>query len=121
MGIEFTIDAKARVVYYVGRGKITVQDVANVRKRVNSHPDYKGPFAHLFDYREGFLLRDTSQSRSLAHSLTRRAKIAVVAGEKSYGTARMFQGWVGDDRLVKIFRDMASAREWLGLPREDDS
>jgi len=119
MGIEYTIDTEAGVVYTVGRGTVTVDDVVEFRKQLKSHTDYNKNYCYLVDYREAIIDRSTSEARQLARPQN-LAKVAVVAGEQSYPFARMIQGWTTDDSLM-VFRDIASAREWLGLPSEDDS
>ena len=48
-------------------------------------------------------------------------KVCTVVVESSFGVARMYQGWAGDKMAVHVVRGMASAREWLGLPSEEDS
>ena len=47
------------------------------------------------------------------------AKTAIVIDKEAQGWARMFIGWRGENH--QIFHDLPSAREWLGLPSEDDS
>ena len=116
MGLEFKIDTEAGVVYTVGRGTITVNDVVEFRQQLKSHTGYNKNYCYLVDYREAIIDRSTSEARQLARPLL--AKVAVVAGEQSYPFARMVQGWTRDDSLM-VFRDMASAREWLGLPPEE--
>ena len=121
MGIEFKIDAEAGVVFTKGLGNISFEEFKDYRNKLTSHPDYNKKFLHLADYREVTMARTTTQALDIARSRL-FAKVAMVAGEQSFGQARMIQGWAGgEEGGFMVFRDMASAREWLGLPSEDDS
>ena len=121
MGLEFKIDTEAGIVYTVGRGDISFDEFIENRRKVNSHPDFSKEFFGLADYREVTMARNTDQARAVAQGLI-FAKAAVVAGEKSYAFCRMIQGWAdaAEEGVFSVFRDMASAREWLGLPPEEE-
>lgn len=118
MGIEFNIDTEAGVVYTVGRGNVSFEEFNEHREKLISHCDFNENYYHLVDYREVTMDRSTAQAMKTAR-LRPIAKVAVVAGEKSYPYARMYYGWTDEEGAVKVFRDMDSAREWLGLPTEN--
>ena len=46
------------------------------------------------------------------------AKSAILIDKKFQGWARMFLGWGVETH--EIFYDMAPAREWLGVPSEEE-
>lgn len=118
MGLEFKIDTENGVIHSVGHGGHTVQDLFDHCQMIRSHPDYKESLVHLLDYRDVAVIRSTPEAFGLARFIF-SPKVAVVAGESSYGSARMVHGWVGNDSLFMVFHDMASAREWLGLPPDE--
>ena len=121
MAIEFKIDTEARVVFLTARGNVSPEEFQEYRSKLTSHPDFNKEFSELVDYREVTMVRDADHVRRVAQTRP-FARVAIVAGEKTYGFARMVQGWAGgEEGGVSVFRDMASAREWLGLPNEDDS
>ena len=47
-------------------------------------------------------------------------RLAMVVGSESFGFARMYQAWAEKGQDLYVFTDMASAREWLGLPPEEE-
>ena len=118
MDITFKIDVEAGVVYTVGRGNVSFEEIQEFRSKLASHPDFNKEFFHLVDYREVTMERSTDQAMSSARSRL-FAKLAIVVGEMSYGFARMFYGW-SEEGAVMVFKDMPSAREWLGLPPEEE-
>ncbi len=119
MGIEFKIDTEAGVVYTVGRGNVSFEEFKEHRRKLNSHPDFNKEFFHLVDYREATIDRSADEARQSA-KIRLLAKVAIVAREKSYPFARRYYGWTEEEGAVMVFHDMASAREWLGLPPEEE-
>jgi len=118
MGITYKIDTGAGIVFTVGRGSITYDEFVNHRRKITSDPDYKKDLFHLVDYREAAIERNTDQARRVAQERP-FAEVAIVAGENSFGFARMVEGW-SEDGFIKVFHNMAPAREWLGLPPEEE-
>ncbi len=119
MGLEFKIDTEAGFVYTVGRGIISFEEFKEYRQKLISHSDFDKNYYHLVDYREAAIDRRVYQARQSANTRL-LAKVAIVAGEKSYPFAQRFYGWTEEEGAVMVFLDMASAREWLGLPTEND-
>jgi len=123
MGIEFKIDAGAGVIYAVASGNIGVKDIESYRKGFLSAPQYRSELNVIADYRMARINVTVDEARQLAiwHKEKKPVnKVALVMGPDGYGFARMYQGWLGGSQDVGVFRDMISAREWLGLPGEDD-
>ena len=86
-------------------------------------PKYSPELLSLIDARKTKPHFSEEDTRSLAQVRVKTPatkKLAIVAAE-AFGHARMFHGWTGQDSSIMIFKEMKSAREWLGLPREDDS
>ena len=123
MGIEFKIDPDAGVIYVKVLGTIVVKEVEAVRAQWQSHPDFRTGLDMIYDFREGFAKLTGEEAHRLAQYFkTARPvrRLAIVAVE-AFAWGRIYQGWTGDDVNLKVFKDMQSAREWLGLPSEDDS
>jgi len=118
MSLEFKIDTEAGFVYTVGHGAVSFDEFVEHRKQITLHPNFNKEFSHLLDYREVVMDRNTNQARNIAGSIP-FARVAMVAGEKAFGFTRMVQGWEGEE-VLKVFREMASAREWLGLPPQGE-
>jgi len=96
MGITYQIDAEAGVILSVAEGEIGVEDFRASVNQFMADPLYTPKLQHLFDGRAAKFL---------------------FSGEDAQGYIRMYLGW--RDGNHKIFHDMASAREWLGLPPEE--
>ena len=78
--------------------------------------------AYLFDGQLAKFSFSGEEARSLAAWGMQNqppAKTGMVIEKEVQGYARMHSGWRHETN--KIFHDMGSAREWLGLPSEDDS
>ena len=124
MGIDFKIDPEAGVVFSVGRGKVTTRDFYDFRKRIMAHPDFKENLSNLADLRGADLKWTTAEARNFASDFSGGRifrRVAAVADGTNFAFARMILGWAGDEGFAIVFRDMKPAREWLGLPSEDDS
>lgn len=124
MGIEFKIDPDAGVIYVKVLGTIVVKEVEAVRAQWQSHPDFRTGLDMIYDFREGFAKLTGEEAHRLAQYFkTSRPvrRLAIVLRLENFGLGRMYQGWTGEDVNLKVFKDMKLARDWLGLPSEDDS
>ena len=122
MGITYKIDVETGVIFTVAEGEIGAADIQANITRFKADSLYAPNLAHLWDGRSAKLSFGGEEARSLATwgKQTRpTAKNAIVIDKQAQGWARMYIGWRGENH--KIFHDMAPAREWLGLPSEDDS
>ena len=123
MGLTYRIDAEAGVIYSVAEGEIVAADILGRREQLKADPLYSPDFVLLTDARSAQYNLSGEEARSLVNSFlaTRHySKMALVVGSGSRGYIRMYQGWSGDDTSIRVFEDMASAREWLGLPPEEE-
>ena len=121
MRIEFKIDPDAGVIYVKVFGAIVVKEVEAVRAQWQSHPDFRTGLDMIYDLRGGYGKLTGDEAHRLAQYFKNRPfrRLAIIL--TNFGLGRMYQGWTGDETNLKIFKDMQSAREWLGLPSEDDS
>ena len=123
MGIKFEIDLDAGVVFAVAAGDFGPEDIRDYVRRLLEDPKHSPELYSLIDARKTKPHFSAEDMRSLAQKrVTTPAtkKLAIVAAE-AFGHARMFHGWTGNDSNIMIFKEMKTAREWLGLPSEDDS
>ena len=121
MGITYKIDAEAGVIYSFAEGKIGAADIIDNRKQVRADPLWRPNLDSLFDGRSAKFSISGEEARGLAIWAQRNrptAKGAIVINRQAQGFARMFLGWEPGNQ--QIFHDMASAREWLGLPPEEE-
>ena len=119
MGITYKIDAGAGVIFSVAEGEIGMADIRDELTRYTADPLYNPNLAHLFDGRSASFSFSGEEARTIATWGKKNrptAKTAIVIDEKAQGFARMYLGWRGEPQ--NIFYDIASAREWLGLPPE---
>ena len=119
MGITYKFDVDAGVVLTVAEGEIGAADIKANTIRFTADPLYSPNLPQLFDARSAHLSFSGGEARTAATSgkqLRPTAVTAMVIDKDSQGFARMYLGWRGDAH--KIFHDIASAREWLGLPPE---
>ena len=121
MGITYRIDAEAGVIFTVAEGEIGAADVRNIREQVTADPLYHPNLPSLFDGRLAKISFSGEEARGLAKWAKQNrptTKTAIVIDGEAQGWARMYLGW--DPGSQQIFHDMASAREWLGLPPEEE-
>ena len=121
MGIEYEIDVELGVIFAVGKGKITAKDIFDTENRWLAYPRFRPGLTLLFDGRLVHLEMIGEDAHLLAgrDALLPLKKVCAVVEGSSFGVARMYQGWAGDKIAVHVVRDMASAREWLGLSPEE--
>ncbi len=123
MGLTYKIDVEAGVIYSFAEGKIGAADLQDRRNRFTADPLYHPSFVHLSDFRSAQVNFTGEEARNLAgwtKSIRPFSKVAFVVGSESQGFIRMFQGWTGDDENMRVFNDMPSARERLGLPPDEE-
>lgn len=122
MDIEYKIDVELGVIFVVGKGKITPKDLLETENRVLADHSFRPGLKLLVDFRLAHLeMRGRDTIVRANRDAQNFEKVCVVAEGSSFGVGRMYQGWAGDKLPVHVVRDMASAREWLGLPSEDES
>ena len=123
MGIKFEIDLDAGVVFGVATGDVGTEEILDYVRRLLEDPKYRPDLYSLLDLRKAkphFSEEDARRIAQMRVTTPSTRKLAIVATE-AFGHARMFHGWTGIDSNIMIFKEMQSAREWLGLPSENDS
>ena len=121
MPADYTIDKSQRMVFTVGYGVLTDEDVYAHQEKLRDDPDFDPSFSQLADC-TGVIKADDFSTDGI-YELARRnpfgagSRRAFVAPKKLvYGLIRMFQILTDDypDELV-VFRDVTEARKYLKL------
>ena len=121
MGITYKIDTEAGVIYSVGEGDVGAADIQNVRNKRAADPLYHSKLDILFDARLATFKFSGDEAQILANQSKQSrptAKTAIVVDRDNWNHSmiRAYSAWAGKHQF---FNDMASAREWLGLPPEE--
>jgi hypothetical protein len=114
---EYRIDKSERVVYSRAWGVFTDEDLAETRASLFTDPAFSPDFAIVIDLSDVTELRLTSRALLNLAMTSRFAptvrRAIVVSSDVAYGMARMFAILTGREERVQVFRDRASALEWL--------
>lgn len=103
-------------------GKVAVEDIRSATAGVLTHPQFGPDIRLLVDARgmePTFSSGDIVLYQEWRKQHPQFAKIAIVAAtDFEFGFARMFELATNSVGTVEmhIFRDVAAARQWLGLP-----
>lgn len=129
MPITVTVNAAERVRYSVFAGTICDADVVDVYRRTFEAPDLDPSLDGLVDLRAVRELAVTPAGLERVAMLLRKVdalggsrRVAIVAtADATFGMGRMFEAFRatrGSCTEYRVFRDMAEARQWLGLKPE---
>ena len=124
MSIEFRIDIGAGVIFTVAQSTVKADEIRRYYEEILADPLFRPGLCELVDARNSELEITGDEAFSLAQWFKENlpvARIAIVAGPRTFGQVRMIHGWGGDDTVIRFFEDIGSARKELGLPSEDDS
>jgi hypothetical protein len=125
MPMHSVIYKEHRLVVTTGEGRVSLDDVLAHQDRLQRDPDFNPEFDQLVDTTG---ITDVSLSvheikRVVNHKLfSPNSRIALVAVSSfMYGMLRMtqtYQELSNSKALLSIFRDQASALQWLGIPKD---
>ncbi len=128
MPISQRWDAGQRLLVVEVSGAPTDAELLEFAERVTSDPAIPPGRRELIDLRslEGTGQVTAGTLRRIADAFTasdekpEESRVAVVApANVAYGLSRMYQAYRSDSPVsFEIFRDLPSARRWLGLPEE---
>jgi hypothetical protein len=132
MPIRFRVDPAARVRFAVIEGTIGDDELVDAYAAVLGDPDFDPTLNDLVDARAVRRVDVTPvgvrRLADLVQQIDRLAlptKVAVVAPDDvAYDTARMYEALRAGQHAPaehRVFRDMAEARQWLGLEPEAGS
>jgi hypothetical protein len=118
MTLAWVIDHRTRMVVATGAGILRVEDFETALDELERPA--------TLSYRKLVDLTRCSSALGTADMLDLNARIRgyssmsalgalaiVVASDENYRQARLFEALDGTDRPMKIFRDIAAARDWL--------
>ncbi len=122
MPIKSQIDGSLGVVFSTFQGVVTKEDISGQVERFRTDPAFQPSFNHLIDTR-GTTRFDVSteglRTVSMHSAFDEKSRRAVVADkDEMFGMARMyevFREMHNKPDQLRVFRDMAEARRWLGL------
>ncbi len=121
MPISHRIDESLGLVLTTAQGVLTEQDIRTLRQRLREDSDFDPNYDHIIDLRDvvGFEI-SAAEMREIAdqhYIFNESCREAIVAKKDiSFGMARMYEMLRGSKSgEIKVFRDMAEARHWLGL------
>lgn len=108
------------MVFVTMQGVVTGQDFLLHLRRLRDDPDFDPSFSQLYDLRNAIdipISSDEMTAIATYRVFDKETRSAVVAeADFSFGMSRMYQALSGaDPKKLKVFRDMANARRWLGL------
>ncbi|MBN2391004.1 MAG: hypothetical protein JXR84_09780 [Anaerolineae bacterium] len=129
MAIKYQIDPEMGVIYVNLAGTVHDLDFVTAVDEALHDPGYRAGINSLIDFRavERFDVSNQTIRRAVGmvsdqlDDYNQPWKAAIVApANLVYGLSRMYQLLrEGSMEEVGVFRDAESAREWLGLPKED--
>ena len=129
MPTRYRIDARRGILFVETRGVWTEADFRRLWDTIQRDPKMRPTFDELHDHSavteakiSTKFLKDFTLSFTRYDGQNRGARIAFVApSDEIFGLSRMVE--ILRDASppeFHVFREMASAREWLGLPPDDE-
>ncbi len=120
MPTSYRTDKSLGLDFTKGQGVLTEQDILTHELRLREDPDFDPSYNQLIDVRdviEFAALAAEMRTISTYRLFNERSRRAIVAEKDIYfGMARMYEMLrdIEPDQ-IKVFRDMAEARRWLGV------
>lgn len=125
MPVAWSYDAAHGVLMVRMHGEVTDDDILGYAGHATHGLELPGKYHELIDLRDITVPRASTQSVRRVARMFEDAerdpvgvKIAFVAtSDAAYGLARMYQALRDSSPVqMRVFREMAQARAWLGLP-----
>ena len=124
MPIQYTVDKKDRVVYLTAEGRGTHRDFEVLIDQLAEDTEFEPGMRMLGDYSKLEFNIPADEVDDLAQQMTKLGpaftgcRLALIsAGDLEYGLMRMFTLLSSEAEFeTRVFRQIANAREWLGLP-----
>lgn len=126
MAINYTIDAAAGVIHSRFEGELTLELVKEYSTRLRGDPAFHPGLDELAvvlpDHVANLSAGEMEVFANWFRQLVPIRRIAVLAqSEAGFGMARMFQQLLdASETKVGVFRELARARKWLGLPEDPE-
>jgi hypothetical protein len=124
--MSFRVDKEAGIVYRTISGEVTTDELLRSYAAVLRHPDFRPGMKALTDMRGIKPKAFRSDVLRVAEFISKHEdeigdlRIAVVvSADASYGIVRELEAELERTPVeIGLFRDMAEAEEWLGLPAD---
>jgi len=122
MPIRSILDTERRLAITTGEGRVTADEIRALRDQALSDPNFVRDFNQIVDLRavtNADISADEARALASTEIFSRNSKIALVASTPSvFGVARMFSTYNEMSKSasqIRVFYDLSSALEWLGL------
>jgi len=125
--IEDRFDAARNLLFVRFTGELSEEDLVKYAQRAAANPAIPPAHDELIDLSraeiadlQSHTLRRIAELFAGGDRTPERSRVALVAADDvSYGLSRMYQAFRSHSPLdLRVFRDVAEARAWLGLPPE---
>jgi hypothetical protein len=130
MTVRIHFDDLSRTLFVTADGTVTDEEVRDFARRAVQSPEFPPGGRELIDLRgierlavSTDVLREMAQAFRAADTPQSETRIAIVAStDVAYGLSRMYQAFRDDSAVeLEVFRDLAEARTWLGLPPAEEN
>ena len=127
MSASYRIDKSLGLVFTTAQGVLMEQDIRTLRQRLREDSDFDPNYDHIIDLRDVVEFEiSAAEMRKIAdqhYIFNESCREAIVAKKDiSFAMARMYEMLRGSKSgEIKVFRDMAKARRWLGLDEATNS
>jgi hypothetical protein len=127
MPISHRIDKSLGLVFTTAQGVLTEQDIRTLRQRLREDSNFDPNYDHIIDLREvvefDISAAEMQTISNHGYIFDEGCREAIVAERDiSFAMARMYEMLRGSKSgEIKVFRDMAEARRWLGLDQATNS
>lgn len=127
MPITHRFDAESRVLFVEMTGAVSDEDILSYAAEVTADSGIDPVHDELIDTRgievpgaSTPALKRAAELFSKSERTPEKVKVAMVASsDAAYGLARMYQAFRAESAVkIRVFREIAEARSWLGLPPE---
>lgn len=120
MAATFRIDSGQGVIFSRLEGEITLATLRDYTQSLHADPDYRAGLVQLVEVHSIRMRVNFNEMYAYvrgASGLVPIQRTAIVADDaQAFGMARMFEQLSQESATeVEVFRDLASARAWLGL------
>jgi len=129
MPLRYKIIESKKIVYVIGEGNITLDDLSNHIEELSKDPKYIAPMKKLIDYRQAVPMGPYSEeldnfiNRILKFKDIFRGEICavVVNDDLSFGITRVFASKMEPLNFqTNVFRDFNEALKWLQIQLDDN-
>jgi hypothetical protein len=124
MPLKFEIDPQANLITVTGTGRLTYHDFkAGFEERLG-HPQYKPGMDILYDLQAASIditLQEIKQGTAFFKNRQQERGAGfrfaiVVSTVGTYGISHLYQAYAEElPEEIRVFRDMAEAKQWLGM------